>query len=423
MRTAILGAGNRGRVYAGYALGHPDQMSISAVIDPRQEWRDRLADAHGVPSEARFSDWSAFAASPPIEQTDAVVNATPDRLHVETAVAVLDAGFPMLLEKPIAATTDGVRTLADRAAEPGAPLVTVAHVLRYTTFYRALRSLVAEGVVGAVLQVTHQKNLWFNHFSHSYVRGNWASSEQSSPFILAKCCHDIDLFGWLLDDQITAATSTGDLHHFIPANRPTAAPDRCTDGCEVDCQFDARKLYLHEGDAWPANTITHDSTIAARQHALETGPFGRCVYACANDAPDHQVAMFEMSSGATVSLTISGHHHEEVRLTTIDGTHGTIVARFSEDTPQIDVYPHRAGLGPARLPSQSFGPEDLTATSAHGGGDDGVMEDFVKTVTVPGFVSGSPIAAAVPSHLAALAAEQSRLDGSRVEIDPPTASR
>ncbi len=415
MRTAILGAGGRGTIYAGYALDHPREVSISAVIEPRAEWRHRLGDRHGLPAEARFADWSAFAQSPLLEQTDAVVNATPDRAHAETAAAVLDAGLPMLLEKPIAATAHEVLALGERCADAATPSVVVAHVLRHTRFYHTLRDLIRDGAVGRVLQVSHQENLWFNHFAHSYVRGNWAIADASTPFILAKCCHDLDLFTWLFDDDFLAVTSAGRLDHFTAENRPNGATDRCTDGCPVACRHDARPLYLHGRDHWPANTISFEASIEARQSALETGPYGRCVYACDNDVPDHQVAMFEMASGATISLTISGHHHEEVRLTTIDGTDGTIVARFGRD-PKIEVFPHPAGLGVV-APAQTLVGADLAAVSGHGGGDEAVMRDLVRTVIEPGYVSGSALLTALPSHLASLAAEESRLTSRRVSLD------
>ncbi len=316
----------------------------------------------------------------------------------------------MLLEKPIAPVREEVLDLADLAARPGAPPVVVAHVLRYTAFYQALRDVLRTGVVGRVLRVDHQENLWFNHFAHSYVRGNWAVEANSSPFILAKCCHDLDLFAWLFDDQFVAATSVGGLDHFRAQNRPPAAPDRCTDGCEVSCLYDARALYLNKRDAWPANTIAPEPSQAARQVALETGRYGRCVYACDNDVPDRQTAAFEMRSGAIMTLGISGHHHEETRITTIDGTNGTIWARFGSK-PRIEVFGHGKGL------VESIDPSKRADRGGHGGGDTGLMRDFVKVVTEPGHKSASGLATAIPSHMAALAAEEARRTGCRVLVE------
>lgn len=401
----MLGAGGRGTIYAAHALDHPEDMSVFAVIDPRAEWRERLADRHGLAGNARFSSWDAFAASSLSAGAEAVVNATPDRVHAHTAREVLAAGLPMLLEKPIAPTVDDVCDLAARAAAPGSPTVVVGHVLRHTPFYQALRELVGSGSVGRVVHVTHRENLWFNHFAHSFVRGNWGSAAVSSPFILAKCCHDLDLFTWLFDDGFDSVSSTGALGHFRPEHRPTRAPERCTDGCREDCLYDARPLYLHERDHWPANTITPfvaaETAIADRRRALESGPYGRCVYSSDNDVPDHQVATFEMTSGATMTLVISGHHHEETRVTHIEGTLGTISARFGT-SPFIELARHGSGTVERLVPELRAG---------HGGGDAALMADFVKVVTDPAHESDSTLATAVPSHLAALAAEASRISG------------
>ena len=344
-----------------------------------------------------------------------MINATSDRAHAETAAAVVDAGWPMLLEKPVGVTTNELDELSKLAADRSTPPIAVGHVLRYTSFYQALRETVASGVVGQVTSVTHNERLWFNHFTHSFVRGNWGNEERSSPFILAKCCHDLDLFRWLFDDEFASVVSTGGLGHFLPVNRPKGAPARCTDGCEVDCVYDARPLYLHDRDRWPASTITppgassrdSDDLIAARQSALETGPYGRCVFACDNDVPDRQVVAFTMASGAVMTLVVSGHHHEEVRSTTIDGTAGSIVARFGRAS-SIEVHPHSGmpysvDLGAAHL-------------GGHGGGDAGIVAHFLDLVADPSRPSGSGLADAVPSHRAALAAEEARHTGRRVAV-------
>ena len=55
---------------------------------------------------------------------------------------------------------------------------------------------------------------------HSYVRGNWRNSEETSPMILAKSCHDLDLISWLMDEPCTAVSSFGSLLHFKAENAP-----------------------------------------------------------------------------------------------------------------------------------------------------------------------------------------------------------
>src|SRR5690554_5052851 len=106
---AIIGAGNRGKdVYARWALEHPDEARVVAVADPDPERRNGLAERHGIPEDGRFASWEALLDGP--RRADAVVIATPDRLHVAPTLRALERGYDILLEKPVAPTLDETRS-------------------------------------------------------------------------------------------------------------------------------------------------------------------------------------------------------------------------------------------------------------------------------------------------------------------------
>ena len=71
--------------------------------------------------------------------------------------------------------------------------VIVCQVLRYTPFYRAVKRLLKEGAAGEIVTVEASENVGYYHQAHSFVRGLWRNSRESSPMILAKCCHDMDI--------------------------------------------------------------------------------------------------------------------------------------------------------------------------------------------------------------------------------------
>ena len=95
------------------------------------------------------------------------------------------------------------------------------------------------------------------------------------------------------------------------------------------CAFYAPKVYLTDNAGWPASVISADSSFDARRAALETGPYGRCVYHCDNDVVDHQVAVMELTGGASATFAMHGHSGEEGRTLRIDGTLATLRGVFS----------------------------------------------------------------------------------------------
>jgi predicted dehydrogenase len=160
--------------------------------------RAAFAAAHQIPADRQFESWEPLLALPQL--ADAALVATQDWQHVEPAVAALKAGYHVLLEKPMATNMTDCNRLVQASQESGRQLH-ICHVLRYTGHIRLLRELVQSGVIGDVVDVDHRENVSFWHMAHSYVRGNWRRSEQTSPMILAKCCHDLDMLPWVLGSR------------------------------------------------------------------------------------------------------------------------------------------------------------------------------------------------------------------------------
>lgn len=441
---AIVGAGNRGAdVYARYVLEHPDEARVVAVADPDPSRREALAEAHGVAPHRRYASWEALLAGERL--ADAIVIATPDRQHVEPAVRALELGYDVLLEKPIAPTPDGVRRVAEaqtRARALGgrlAPTVTVAHVLRYTPFFAAVKRVLDEGRIGTLVAVQYTENIGYWHFAHSYVRGNWRRAADSSPMILAKACHDLDMLRWLVGRPWRRLSSYGSLVHFRPENAPPGAPARCTDGCPhaERCPFDAVRFYvesLRDWTDWPVSVVTRDPTPQGRLEALRRGPYGRCVYRCDNDVVDHQVVAIEFDGGATAALTVCGFTEENTRTLKLMGTRGEIRGHLEKGEIEVRRFtgaprgPGAPGVGAAAGDVAAAGgtaggdPWEVLRVPTqgrHAGGDEGLMAAFVRRVRArkAGEAPGEALTSleeSVESHLMAFAAEESRLSGRAV---------
>ncbi|MDQ4076041.1 MAG: Gfo/Idh/MocA family oxidoreductase [Chloroflexota bacterium] len=406
----LLGAGHRGHhVYGQWALEHPHELRFVAVAEPDPLRRTRFAEAHGIPAKRQFRSWQELIAAGRL--APALLNATMDTLHADSTLAALDAGYHILLEKPMALTPEAVRAMVARARERER-LLMVCHVLRYAPFFHTVHEIIRSGRLGEIITVEHRENVSFWHMAHAYVRGNWRNTEVAAPMILAKSCHDLDLLVWNLGRRCERVASFGRLTHFRPDKIPyqpaDAVPDYCLDGCPIAaaCPWYAPHIYLPHLGRWPTVVLTPDQSGAGVLHALEQGPYGRCVYRCDNNVVDHHVATFEFEGGITVTFTMHGHSHEEGRTMRYDGSLATL--RASEPRQEIEIIDHRSG---ERHVIQSG-----ASRSGHGGGDAALMESFVRVLRG----EEHPLTSAelsMESHLIAFAAEQARIEGRVVEME------
>jgi predicted dehydrogenase len=403
---ALVGAGARGLLsYATYAEEHPDEMRVVAVAEPREWFRNEAVKRHSIQSQNVFSDWRELIKQP--KMADAVIVATQDQDHVEPAVALMNLGYDVLLEKPMATTEEGCRKIIE-AQRKNNVILAVCHVLRYSPYFRKIREIVQSGVLGQIVSMRHMEQVGYWHDAHSYVRGNWRKESESSPMILAKSCHDMDIMTFMLGRRCEKIASFGRLSHFRPENRPKDATDRCVTCplAESKCPYSATRYYLselkEEGKAsWPVDVITNEYTKAGILEALSTGPYGRCVYSCDNDVVDHQVLSMEFEGGITATFSMIAFTEECDRKTEIFGSHGELVA----DAKTIVVKNF------VTKTSETFQPLDSSreAHAGHMGGDARLVKEFVlavKTRSPESLVSGPQIS--YESHIMAFAAEKSR---------------
>jgi predicted dehydrogenase len=402
---ALIGAGQRGMdSYGTFALEHPGAVRFVAVAEPNPKRRERFRALHGLPAERCFSDWEDLLAQPSL--ADGLLVCTQDRMHFAPAMAALDAGYHVMIEKPM--SPDPLECIAMAArADRLERILLVCHVLRYTTFFATIKRLIDEGTIGRLLSIQHNENVAFWHYAHSYVRGNWRNTQESSPMILAKSCHDMDILRWLADADCTALSSFGSLTHFVASNAPAGAPARCTDGCPAAdaCPYYAPRFYLTGTTGWPASVISDDTDEAALLAALRTGPYGRCVYRCDNDVVDHQVVTLEFANEVTAAFTMSAFTDDVSRTIKLMGTEGEIRGVIAEGRSEVEVVQFRSRT------RQVLDLQPKGAPQGHGGGDSGVMQAFIDLVRENDW-RGSPTSAAISlqSHLMAAAAETSRLE-------------
>ena len=410
VRMIVLGAGARGMdAYAPYALIAPDQLQIVGVAEPRETRRNAFAARYGLPENAIFSDWRD-ALNAGID-ADAVLVATQDNEHVEPACSAMERGYDVLLEKPIAKSEAELKRIYDTSVRTG-KRAAVCHVLRYTRFFNTLKAIIDSGEIGDVVNISHSENIGYWHMAHSFVRGNWRREDETSPMILAKSCHDTDILLYLIGKDCKRVASFGSLKHFTAENAPEGSAERCLD-CKVaaTCPYNAARLYLIPFlTGWPVSVITDDLSPAGRKKALREGPYGRCVYHCDNDVVDHQSTVLEFEDGVTATMTVSAFtDYRHGRTIHIMGSHGEIRAKMSDET--IEVTNFRDGSVRTTENPLPGGMGD-----GHGGGDMGLIASFVRMERGEESAVKSSIRDAIQSHLICIAAEESRINHTVVDI-------
>ncbi|MCL2703476.1 MAG: Gfo/Idh/MocA family oxidoreductase [Defluviitaleaceae bacterium] len=402
MRIALIGAGERGFVYSQYAHGILG-FEIAAVADPIESRRELARERFNIPASMSFKEGGELIAASP--QIDALIIASQDKDHYAHTMAAIEKGWDILLEKPISPDARECLAISEKAKATSSN-VTVCHVLRYTPFFTKLKEIVSSRVLGPIVAINHTENIGNFHMAHSFVRGNWRNSAESSPIIMQKSCHDLDILLWLTGSGAKRISSFGGLSYFKESNAPEGSADRCLDCAAAEhCRFDVRKAYFPVMGSWPARVLTPDQTAEGLLQAFRDGPYGRCVFKCDNNVCDHQSTAIEFENNVTATFTLSGMTNRICRAIHImcedgeiygdDGKGEIIITKFRSNN--ADGYERQI----IHIGSVSGG---------HGGGDEALMNDFAAGIgKKEAGESRSSIHKSVESHLMACAAEESRL--------------
>lgn len=405
---AICGMGNRGTAYAGKQLKYPEEMEVVAMADNRRIRLDAANKYLNLPEDRLFDSADAILAQP--KMADYMIIATQDAQHKEHALKAMELGYDLLLEKPISNKLEDIVEIANRAKELGRT-VFVCHVLRYTVFYQQIKRLLDEGVVGKIQSIEAMEHVGFYHYAHSFVRGNWHNLAASSPMILAKSCHDMDILLWLAGEDCVKLNSFGSLNHFKAENCPEGAAERCKD-CKLDCPFHAQRFYLSRLPGWPTNILHPEPTEERILKVLDETNYGKCVYKMDNDVVDHQTVHLQLGDNVTATFHMTGFTNQQTRTIRILGSEGEIWGNFKSN----ELHYQRFG-GPVETLDLTQYTTDFTG---HGGGDARLIYDVIRHHRGDDFDSSSmtTIDRSVQSHYMAFAAEHSRLlGGELVQMD------
>ena len=392
-----IGAGNRTNKYLEYVRRNPDKARLIGVVELNDLRRQKVADEFGLDASCCYTDYRDFFRSP--LKADAVMICTPENMHFEPAMLAIEAGYHVLLEKPIAQTLEECLAIGEAARRKNV-IVSVCHVLRYHPYFIKLKELACSGELGNIISINHCTSVGVDRATHSFVRGLWSREADTNPMLISKCCHDIDFLLWLTKTRCRKITSFGSLRWFRSKNAPEGSAERCID-CKVEaqCPFSAVDLYRVRRD-WISNfDIPKGKTIdQVIEDELREGKYGRCIYHCDNDVVDHQIVSMEMDSEVTINFsmdlfTLKDHRKTHICLTEaeIDGNETLLrVRRFRGGAETVYDF--------SNLSHQPF----------HAGADLDIVADFIDAIHSEEKYLRTSIDLSVESHRICFEAERSR---------------
>ena len=409
LKVVIIGAGGRGVAYAENIKLHPNKFQCVGVAEPIKKRRDGLKRLLNLSEAECFDSWEDLFSQPKL--ADVAIISTQDNGHYEPAMKAIEKGYHLLLEKPVAQTAKECVDIANAAREKGVKVL-VCHVLRYTPFYKAVKKIVMDGIIGDIQSIIQVEAVGNRHQSHSYVRGDWSKEESATPMLLAKSCHDMDIIQWLIDKPCKKVSSFGSLSYFTPENGPKGGPKRCIDGgCPIEdtCPYHYKKVYLSEqanpffryavARGYSKDFLATDEEVL---EGLKNTNFGACVYHAGNNVVDHQVVNLEFEGGATASFTMNAFN-KGGRYIRIFGTKGELYANFSDVEITIFLFENR------EYKKVEVEKTEESIAGGHGGGDAGIIEELYEYMLgdYTGYCAAD-IDTSVRNHLIGFAAERAR---------------
>lgn len=304
VRIGLVGTGQRGRAYMR-ELARAEDIEVACLCDAQRDRLEAFAAETGASGATLTTELDALLAG---ELVEAVIVAVPDRFHKEVAVRAFEAGKHVLIEKPMALTLEDCRAIA-RAKEASGCTLQVAFVLRHTPFYSKVKEVVDTGALGQIMFLAMTEHLGVDH-SAAYMRRWHRRRENCGSFLLAKCCHDLDVMNWLLGSRPVAVASFGDTNFFLPPKRPATHCSVCpaAGSCAYRFDVDADDCFVYMTPADRRDPSRND--------------FDLCVYNDDKDIVDNQVCILEFADGVRATFSLQCFHP--------GGTQRTIVIAGSE---------------------------------------------------------------------------------------------
>lgn len=397
---SIIGLGNRGSVYADNLIKQKN-VKITAVCDVDESSLKKAAELYGVEAKNTFLNENEFFSR---KRADVLLIATLDGLHCRQAVRAMELGYDVLLEKPVAPSLGEVNEIYAASLKYGREVV-VCHNLRYTPFYQKIKVLITSGKIGEVVGIEQSENVAYWHYMCSFIRGKWHKKELTSPIILQKCCHDLDIISWLAGGaEVQSVQSFGGLEYYNAEHKPLSSAARCMQCGLKNCRYNAFEFYKKAPECLtvPYGFDSGDENLARYLNEPDN-LYGKCVFACDNDVCDRQTVQIKFKNGIAASLAMHGFAAGATnRYTRVYGEKGIICGDLAAGTLSVELFDKNGEIIDVNA--------DVVGADEHNGGDAKLIADYVAFKQGAERPLGiSKLEDSLQSHRIAFEAEELRL--------------
>lgn len=345
LRVGVIGAGGRGGL--AKAAHKPEEGStLVGAVDVRQKVLDQYKETYGDD----FFVTTDYQALLKRDDIDAVFVTSPDFLHEEHAIATLEAGKAVYLEKPMAITIEGCDRILETACKTKSKLY-LGHNMRHFPVVLKMKEIIDSGMIGEIEAV------WCRHFvaygGDAYFK-DWHSEQQyTTSLLLQKGAHDIDVIHWLAGGYTSNVVGMGKLSVY----------NRVKDRRSPDERGDA----TFRPENWP--------------------PLSQKKMSPNIDVEDHSMILMQLDNGVQCAYLQCHYTPDSCRNYTFIGTAGRVENLQDHDEATIHVYNLRSN----NQPDVVF--KIKPVTGGHGGGDPRIVREFLEFVREGIPTNTSPIAA------------------------------
>ena len=380
LRIGVIGVGGRGGL-AWNAHKPGEGSRIVALADPDENWLKKRDEESGG-GLFKTKDYRKLLER---KDVDAVFICAPDFLHEEIAVAALESGKAVYLEKPMTITLEGCDKVLEVAARTKSKLY-LGHNMRHMPFVIKMKELIDSGAIGNLQAV------WCRHFidygGDAYFKDWHSERKYSTGLLLQKGAHDIDVIHWLSGAFTRRVVGMGKLSVY----------DKCKRRDDKDSMG-----YKLKGGKW-SDFWSNANWPPRSQRNLSKKI----------DVEDHSMIMMQLENGVQASYTQCHYTPDESRNYTFIGDAG----RIENIRDQIYLYNQR-GNGFMK-PDVVYNVREIQGS--HGGADPRIVGEFVRFVKGECEASTCPIAARESVATGFLGTESLR-DGSTPRDVPPPSSK